>query len=173
MFIYPHCTYMWVCVCTHTDTHAHVYMSMHAQSCPTVCDSMDYSPSGSSAHGKFSRQEYGSGLPFPTPGDLPDPGIEPMSPELAGRSFTTALFGKPIYLSIYLSVHLSIYLNPPIETNIYSQFVTLGILIVLYFGIGMFSLNIKHKTHALNIKHKTHSTFRYAKSPTIKLKTMT
>ena len=29
---------------------------------------------------KFSRQEYWSGLPFPTPGDLPNPGIEPMSP---------------------------------------------------------------------------------------------
>ena len=33
----------------------------------------------------FSRQEYRSGLPFPSPGDLPDPGIEPMSPALAGR----------------------------------------------------------------------------------------
>ena len=39
----------------------------------------------------FSRQEYWSGLPFPSPGDLPDPGIEPMSlvsPELTGGSFT-------------------------------------------------------------------------------------
>ena len=32
----------------------------------------------------FSRQEYWSGLPFPSPGDLPDPGIEPASPALAG-----------------------------------------------------------------------------------------
>ena len=31
---------------------------------------------------EFSRQEYQSGLPFPSPGDLPDPGIEPRSPEL-------------------------------------------------------------------------------------------
>ena len=40
----------------------------------------------------FSRQEYGSGLPCPPPGDLPDPGIKPvslMSPELAGVFFTT------------------------------------------------------------------------------------
>ena len=36
----------------------------------------------------FSRQEYWSGLAFPAPGDLPDPGIEPASPELAGRFFT-------------------------------------------------------------------------------------
>ena len=41
----------------------------------------------------FSRQEYWSGLPFPFPGDLPDPGIEPtslMSPALVGRFFTTS-----------------------------------------------------------------------------------
>ena len=39
-----------------------------------------------------SRQEYWSGVPFPTPGDLPDPGIEPaspVSPALAGGFFTT------------------------------------------------------------------------------------
>ena len=44
----------------------------------------------------FSRQEYWSGLPFPSPGDLPDPGIKPMSPALAGRFFTTAPPGKPV-----------------------------------------------------------------------------
>ena len=38
----------------------------------------------------FSRQEYRSGLPCPTPGDLPDPGIEPRSPALAGGFFTTS-----------------------------------------------------------------------------------
>ena len=41
----------------------------------------------------FSRQEYWSGLPFPPPGDLPDPGIElvsPMSPASAGGFFTTS-----------------------------------------------------------------------------------
>ena len=46
----------------------------------------------------FSSQEYWSGLPFPPPRDLPDPGIEPvslMSPALAGRFFTTAPPGKP------------------------------------------------------------------------------
>ena len=43
------------------------------------CDPMDCSPPGSSVHG-FSRQEYWSGLPFPSPGDLPKPGIEPQSP---------------------------------------------------------------------------------------------
>ena len=38
----------------------------------------------------FSRQEYWSGLPFPSPGDLPDPGIEPGSLVMTGRFFTTA-----------------------------------------------------------------------------------
>ena len=37
----------------------------------------------------FSRQAYRSGLPFSPPGDLPHPGIEPMSPALAGGFFTT------------------------------------------------------------------------------------
>ena len=35
----------------------------------------------------FPRQEYWSGLPFPSPGDLPDPGIKPVSPALAGEFF--------------------------------------------------------------------------------------
>ena len=43
----------------------------------------------------FSRQEYWTGLPFPSPGDLPDPGIEPLPPKLAGKFFTTEPPGKP------------------------------------------------------------------------------
>ena len=43
----------------------------------------------------FSRQEYWSVLPCPSPGDLPDPGIQPMSPALAGRFFTAEPPGKP------------------------------------------------------------------------------
>ena len=44
----------------------------------------------------FSILEYWSGLPFPTPGDLPDSGVEPASPVSAGRFFTTEPPGKPI-----------------------------------------------------------------------------
>ena len=43
----------------------------------------------------FSRQEYWSGLPYPTPGDLPHPGIEASSPALAGKFFTNGPPGKP------------------------------------------------------------------------------
>ena len=42
----------------------------------------------------FSRQGYWSGLPVPSPGDLPNPGTEPECPALAGRFFTTAPPGK-------------------------------------------------------------------------------
>ena len=47
----------------------------------------------------FSRQEYRSGLPFPSPGDLPNPEIEPLSPGSAALPdgfFTTGLPGKPL-----------------------------------------------------------------------------
>ena len=43
----------------------------------------------------FSRQEYWSGLPFPSPGDLPDPGIEPRSPALEADTLTSEPPGKP------------------------------------------------------------------------------
>ena len=44
----------------------------------------------------FPRQEYWSGLPFPSPGDFPILGIEPRSPELTGGFFTTEVPGKPL-----------------------------------------------------------------------------
>ena len=58
----------------------------------------------------FSRQEYGSGLPFPSPGDLPDPGIEPsslVSPALAGRFFTSGANWKA-QLHTYMYIPLQI-----------------------------------------------------------------
>ena len=61
---------MWVCV---------------PQLCLTLTTGTTYSPPGSSVHGIF-LQEYWSGLPFPSPGDLPDPGIEPGSPALQAES---------------------------------------------------------------------------------------
>ena len=44
----------------------------------------------------FSRQGYWSGLPFPSPGDLPNPGIEPRSPALQADALTSAPPGKPM-----------------------------------------------------------------------------
>ena len=47
---------------------------------------------------EFFRQEYWDELPFPLPGNLSNPGIEPTSPALAGRFFTTVPPGKPVIL---------------------------------------------------------------------------
>ena len=52
-----------------------------AQSCPTLCNPWTVAHQAPLSMG-FSRQEYWSGLSFPSPGDLPDPGIVPRSPTL-------------------------------------------------------------------------------------------
>ena len=59
-----------VCVC--------VCARARAQLCPTLCDPVDCSRQALLSMG-FSRQEYWNGLPFPPPGDLPNPGIKPAS----------------------------------------------------------------------------------------------
>ena len=75
------------------------------QSCLTLCDPMDHSLPGSFIHGiPFSRPEYWSGQPFPSPGDLPDPGIEPRSPALQADSLLSEALGKPNFpLAIYFT----------------------------------------------------------------------
>ena len=50
----------------------------------------------------FSRQEYWSGVPFPSPGDLPNPGIEPRSPALQADALTSEPPGKPVKCSVSL-----------------------------------------------------------------------
>ena len=52
----------------------------------------------------FSRQEYWSGLLFPSPGDLPNTGIEPRSPVLQAHSLTTELWGKPFCVCVCVCV---------------------------------------------------------------------
>ena len=64
------------------------------KSCPTLGDSLDHSPPDSYAYG-ISQAGILDGLPFPSPGDLPDPGFKPKSPALAGGFFTTESPGKP------------------------------------------------------------------------------
>ena len=46
---------------------------------------------------EFSRQEYWSGLPFPSPGDLPNPGTKPRSLSLQADSLLSELQGKPVF----------------------------------------------------------------------------
>ena len=79
------CIFISLCVC------------LVAQSCPTLCNPMDCSPPAPLSM-ECSRQEYWSGLPFHTPGYLPNPGIEPRSPAppaLQVDSLPAELWGKP------------------------------------------------------------------------------
>ena len=71
--------------------------ALYTQLCQALCDPMDCSLPGFSVHG-IPQAKLLEWLPFPPPGDLPDPGTELMclaSPALAGGFFTTAPPGKP------------------------------------------------------------------------------
>ena len=73
-------------------------MFMHAkllQSCPILCDLVDWTVAHQAPMSMgFSKQEYWSGLPFPPPGDLPDPGIKPAVPALQADSLLLESPGK-------------------------------------------------------------------------------
>ena len=81
----------------HLDLTIYWMLCMHAQSFSRFwlfVIPMDCIPPGSSVHANF-QQGYWSGLPFPFPGDLPNPEINPTSPALVGRFFTTEPPRKP------------------------------------------------------------------------------
>ena len=71
-------------LCLHMSAHC----CLLAEPCPTLCGPMDCGLPGSSVHG-ISQARSWSGLPFPSPRDLLDTRIGPMSPTLAGGFFTT------------------------------------------------------------------------------------
>ena len=75
----------------------------------TLCDRMDCGPPGSSVHVIFQTGILEQ-VAFPSPGGLPNPGIEPtflVSPPLAGRFFTTMPPGKPFFLPLLQALRLS------------------------------------------------------------------
>ena len=109
---------MWVLEPQHTNFGVHdsaiastYVLCLVAQSRPTLCDPMDYSPARLFCPWRFFRQEYWSGLPCPPPGDLPNPGIEPMSPTLQVDSLLSEPLGlkfgdenneqKVVYMGCY------------------------------------------------------------------------
>ena len=65
-----------------------------AQLCTTLCNPMNYSPPGASVYG-YSLQEYWSGLPFPSTGDLPNLGVGPKFPALQADSLPLSHWGSP------------------------------------------------------------------------------
>ena len=86
------CVCVCVCVCVWWGEGAQLLSRVVTEL--TLCDPMDCNPPGSLSMG-FSRQECCSRLPFPTAGNLPDLGIKPVSPALAGRCFITVHLGSP------------------------------------------------------------------------------
>ena len=98
-----------------------VCMLSHANS----CDSMDYSPPGSTAHGA----ESWSKLPFPPPGTLSNPGIKPASPTLGSGFLTTLPLGtQPICDGHYISYLLMLgKLVPPFQSFLISTFIYLAV----------------------------------------------
>ena len=68
-----------------------------AQLCPTLCDPKDCSLPGSSVH-MIQQQKYWSWLPFPSPGDPPEPGIELGFTALHSDSLLSEPPGKPVYV---------------------------------------------------------------------------
>ena len=84
---------------------------------------------------EFCRQECWSGLPFPSPGDLPNSGIEPRSPALRADSLPTKLWGKPSYIVIYLYVIFPINLS---HCRVFSHdllFLVLVLCVIFVFSL--------------------------------------
>ena len=90
--------------CTHVSCTAGRFFTVLAtreseseitQSCPTLCDPWTVAYQAPPSMG-FFRQEYWSGLPFPSPGDAPNPGIKPGFPALEADALTSEPPGKPI-----------------------------------------------------------------------------
>ena len=72
---------------------------------------------------RFSRPEYWSGLPFPSPGDLPDPGIEPGSTPLEADALTSEPPGKPDRPRQYMKKQRHYFANKglSIQQNVFSS----------------------------------------------------
>ena len=89
-------------------------VSSVAESCPALCDPMDCMCQAPLCMG-FFRQEYWTGLPFPSPGDLPTPGIKsmsPVSPAWQGNSLPLRQLGSTYYTaSIYKYIKIQICIN--------------------------------------------------------------
>ena len=109
-----------MCVCTHIQTYMRVYICMLACmlsrfSCVQFCATLWIVAHQAPLSMGFSRQEYWSGLPCPPPGDLPDPGVKPMSPvspALQADSLPLSHQGSPcVYRFIYIHIflHVNIY----------------------------------------------------------------
>ena len=85
-----------------------LWTSEVAQLCPTLCNPTDCSLPGSSTHGILQARIL-EWVAFPSPGDLPDLGIEPRSPALQADTLPSELPGKPQVKSLYLFSNLQLW----------------------------------------------------------------
>ena len=134
---------------SHTHTHTLVYFSIHPSmkvkvksvSCVQLLATLQTVAHQAPPSMGFSRQEYWSGLPFPSPGDPPNPGIEPSSPALQADSLLSEPPGNP---SICIKNHEFLwYLQ--FQSN-YTGFVLASFL---YIFITPFSNNEKIDTYTV------------------------
>jgi len=92
---------------------------------------------------RFSRQEYWRGLPFPSPGDLPNTGIKPGSPVLQADPLPTELQGKPreglwpTKICIHLCLECNGSREPPVRNHIFLPLLHLDEATLLIFTKGM------------------------------------
>ena len=133
---------------THTHTHTHTWLCVCLchQSHPTLSGPHGLWPARLLCHGIFQArmQEYWSGLPFPTPEDLPHPGMEPRSlesPALAGRFFTSAPWEAKTHQFASSNPKLPIPPSPtPLPLATTNVFSTIILLVKPFFGIFYFTL---------------------------------
>ena len=121
------------------------------QLCLILCDSVDCSTPGSSVHGILQARIW-SGLPFPSPGDFPNPGIEPGSSCIAGGFFTSWGTGGAYQFYPFLIRRLSLQLR---------KLVTVGVIILWRAASGWmwFSAFVFNELQSLDIFKVTFSEY--------------
>ena len=95
------------------------------QSCPTLCDPWTVTYQAPLSMG-FLRQEYWSGLLFPSPGDLPNPGIEPGSSTLQADALPSETWGKYVCVCIYICMCVCMYVCMYV-------YISQSVLVCVYF----------------------------------------
>ena len=109
----------------------------------------------------FSRQEYWSGLPFPSPGDLPDPGIKPGSPALQADTLPAEPQGKPNkerglvpgYFPYLTHVLIFPFYHPPTKINYTISTFAHTIPFLCYIFLIIFTLNAYFHSHKTLLIH--------------------
>ena len=126
------------------------------QSCPTLCDPMDCSPSGSSMG--FSRQEYWSGLPCPPPGDL-------SNPEISNTCLLSLLHCRQILYALDHLGSLCVIIFPLFKTQLAPYCLYIYIHILSIYRMMLKLLRITHDTLQFTSLHLYFESFFHPSAP--------